>query len=165
MSRARPRASLLRTIGGLDDPLRGDERSSRIWCEAAAVAQQVQFTAAIMVAAVMSWAGGRQGVYWSVALLSVSAAGNVTIALYVSRSGIPGIAVWRRLASPRGGLTLFLVLTWALGAARTLGGAATSLDRAVGFTVGLILVVVGSTALAHRRARNAGLPDDDDFNR
>src|SRR5215467_12977553 len=66
MSPARPRASLLRTIGGLDDPQRGDERSNRIWCEAAAVAQQVQFTVAIMLAAVMSWAGGRQGVYWSV---------------------------------------------------------------------------------------------------
>jgi hypothetical protein len=165
MSRARPRASLLRTIGGLDDPLRGDERSSRICCEAAAVAQQVQFIAAIMLAAVMSWAGGRQGVYWSVPVLSVSAAGNVTIALYVSRSCIPGIGGWRRLASPRGGLTLFLVLTWAVGAARTLGGAAASLDRAVGFTVGLILVVVVATVLAHRRARKSRLPEDDDFNR
>lgn len=165
MSREGPRASLLRTIGGLDEPRRGDERSRRIWCEAAAVAQQVQFIAAIMVAAVMAWAGGRQGVYWSVLLLWVSAMGNVTIALYVSRGGIPCNTVWRRLASPRGGLTLFLVLAWAVGAAWTLGGAATGLDRAIGFTVGLILVVVLATVLAHRRARNSGLPDDDDFSR
>ena len=165
MSHAGPRASLLRTIGGLDDPRRGDERSSRILCEAAAVAQQVQFIAAIMVAAVMAWAGGHQGVYWSLPVLALSAAGNFTISLYVSRSGIPGNTAWRRIASPRGGLTLFLVVAWAVGAARTLGGAATGLDRAVGFTVGLILVVVLATVLAHRRARKSGLPDDDDFSR
>jgi hypothetical protein len=62
MSLTRPRTSLLRTIGNLDDPLRGDERSRTIWCEGAAVAQQVQFIAAIVVGTVMAWAGGRQGV-------------------------------------------------------------------------------------------------------
>jgi hypothetical protein len=165
MSRAGPRASLLRTIGSLDEPRLGDERSRRIWCEAAAVAQQVQFIATLMAAAVMAWAGGRHGAYWSVLVLGVSAMGNATIALYVSRSGIPCNAVWRRLTSPRGGLTLFMVLAWAVGAARTLGGAAIGLDRAIGFTVGLILVVVLATVLARRRARNSGLPDDDDFSR
>jgi hypothetical protein len=57
------------------------------------------------------------------------------------------------------------VLAWAVGAARTLGGASIGLDRAIGFTVGLILVVVLATVLARRRARNSGLPDDDDFSR
>ena len=163
MSPTRPRTSLLRTIGNLDDPLRGDERNRGIWCEAAAVAQQVQFIAAIMVGTVMAWAGGREGVLWSVPVIWVSTLGNVATSLYVARSGIPRIAAWRRLLSPRAGLTVFLLFAWAIGAGRTLGGGRTGLALAARLTIGLILVVVGSLALSHRRARRGGLPDDDKF--
>jgi hypothetical protein len=155
------RTSLLRTIGGLDDPRRGDERSNRIWCEAGAVAGQVQYIAAIIVAAVMAWAGGRHGVYWSIPVLWTSALTNITTSTYLARSGIPSIAAWRRVVSPRGGLTLFLLLVWAVGTARTLGGATTGRDLAITLTAGLVLVVLAATALAHHRARNSGPSDDD----
>jgi hypothetical protein len=45
----RPQASLLRSVGGLDNPIWGDERSRAVRQEAAAVAQQVQFVAALIV--------------------------------------------------------------------------------------------------------------------
>lgn len=96
-------------------------------------------------------------------MIWISTLGNITTSLYVKRSGIPSIAAWRRLFSPRGSLTVFLLLAWAIGAGRTLGGEKTSLALATRLIIGLILVVGVSLVLSHRRARNPGLPDDDEF--
>jgi hypothetical protein len=98
----RSRTAFLRTIGGLDDPRRGDERSNRVWADARAVAQQAQFYAALLVAAVMAWFLAKPDVYWTIPVIWIAALGNVVTSAYLAGRGAAIIPAWRRLVSPRG---------------------------------------------------------------
>jgi hypothetical protein len=147
------RTTFLRTIGGLDDPRRGDERSKQVWSEAGAVAQQAQFYAALILGALMAWMGDRHLLYWSIPVMWIAALGNVFTSLYLGRAGATIIPAGRRLATPRGLLTVLLIAFWAAGAALTIGGANTGFDFVWRFIAALAVVIIGSVLLAYRRAR------------
>jgi hypothetical protein len=155
------RTVFLRTIGGLDDPRRGDERSNRVWSEAGAVAQQAQFYAAILVGAIMAWVGGRHVAFWSIPVIWIAALGNVVTSSYLAGRGAAVIPAWRRLASPRGLLLLALLAVWAAGFARAIGGASAGTGLAVRFIVVLALILIGSAVLTYRRSRRVEKPEDD----
>jgi hypothetical protein len=155
------RTAFLRTVGGLDDPRRGDERSNRVWADARAVAQQAQFYAAVLVAAIMAWFLAKPDVFWTIPVIWIAALGNVVTSSYLAGRGAAIIPVWRRMTAPRGLLLMLLLAAWAVGFVRAIGGASTGTALAIRFVIVLGIVIIGSLVATYWRSRRVERSDDD----
>ncbi len=160
-----------RSRSHVDNPVFGDERAQRAWMEAYVVAYEVALLAALSLATVMVWVGGRPLLWWSVAVVWVVGLGNLAALAHLRSAGLSDLP-WRdRLRFWSFRLRLVLIAAYAVGLLRAFSSDVQlpegGLDAATlaGMLVGASCAI-GAFALLDWRTRRraaAQLPEDDSF--